>query len=346
MVYNSLHLCLRQIHVALIKTKRNRKVVQQYSDFLVAGYYRNSLAYDNVYKTQSHKRINSSTFSSHNEKLGVIAKIALKLLNFLFVYRVSHNLNRPVFEGTELIISSSLTEYKFFDLHKAKVLTVFKSKEKLIDIIAAKERFTPYYNIPKTIFISEDQLCLVEEFIKHKDYDVDTVFNVLCESICNLLNNSATELTINVAKYEKACNYFESRFHEFKLDYETIGGIMAYTHGDLWSSNIIFDGSKVYLTDFEHCGERFFLYDFFMFIFTEWHLKNDDCLIVNYFNGRYDNILSRMFNAVNEKYDENRRSNYFMVFIVSILYDRWFEYEAIEIIIKDFITKYIHVQQL
>lgn len=341
MSINKLHLCLRQIHIAYLKSKRNRILIKEYSDYLHEGIYKNSLSFDCVYNTISKPQFDSSTFSSLVDRLLLFPKALIRINNAFLRYRVRHRENHHCFDASEMILSSSLSEMKFFDFQKKEVLTIFKSETKLYSINEAKQIFANTYRIPKTIIVNFDRSFMIEELIPHMAYDLDEVFKQLCEGFCLHLSYYSSNIITNKEVYIDACKYYVSRFGGCDLLYDTIGSIRVFSHGDLWSSNIIFDGEKVFVTDFEHAGERFFLYDFFMFIFTEWQLNKDDRLIINYFNGKYDTYLYRMFISAGTVYDTDHRDKYFMVFIASILFDRWLGYEEIENTIKVFINKFI-----
>ena len=336
-----LHSFIGQIHTAFIRHKRNQRLIQECADYLRDGDYISSISYDTVYNRRFPPHLNTDTFTAQRNKLFPLSKIIIRFFNVFFDYKVHHGNNQAEFNGTEIIVSTCMTENKIFDFQKNQVLTTYQSKSKLLKIDESKHFFVNTFNVPTTLDINVDRSYLIEEFIPHSEYDVEMVFRQLCNDICRHLDYFSSKIFYNADYYEEACKHFESRFGTNGLIREKVGDVMVLSHGDLWSSNIIYNENKVYITDFEHVGDRFFLYDFFMFIFTEWQLKENDRLVVNYFGGYYDEVLCQMFYKVGLNYDNKRKNNYFMAFIVSILYERWQGYEIINEKIQFFINKYI-----
>ena len=332
---------LGQIHTALIKYKRNRTLIKECTNFLHHGRYSNSVSFDCIYNTHSRSQFYSTTFTAQIDNLYQLSKVLIRLFNYCFTYKVHNKDNCMAFDGTEILVSSSLTELKIFDFKNDLVLTTYKSKAKLLKVHDAKQLFAHTFNIPSTLELNIDRAYLIEELIQHSNFDLEVLFSLLCDHFYRHLTYYSSQIVLNGNWYQEACSYFEARIGKCDLINEAVGAIMVYSHGDLWSSNIIFNGERVYVTDFEHAGVRFFLYDFFMFVFTEWQLKDDDRLVANYFQGVYDSFLTCMFRTVGLVFDSSRRNNYFMVFIVSILFERWRGYDAIDGKIVSFMNYYI-----
>ena len=113
------------------------------------------------------------------------------------------------------------------------------------------------------------------------------------------------------------------------------------THGDLWSSNIMYDSKQFYLTDFEAAKERYIYYDFFTYIFSEWLLDNDDSLLNNFFYGLYDAWLTQSAELFNCTFDVHNRDVYFLHFIVELYNERWKQTTSMNQIVFKTIEKFI-----
>lgn len=336
---NSFHQALREIHIAIRKWRLNHRRVKELSSYLVNGVYINSLSGDCVFLRNSSPRIGTITFSS-KESLTRLARVVIYLYNKIACHIVRGDYSGKLFHATEIIISSSQTEVKLFDYDSNLVLTRHKSPQRLMELEKNKNFFTKFFSVPLTLNINLEKICLVEEYIPHINYDIEIAFNHLCELLMNYLSAYDNECSIN-RDYETQKGIFSKRFGNSPLLNEPEGSIMKQTHGDLWSSNVFFDGQRYYITDFERVGRRFFLFDFFFFIFSEYQLNKNIKLVNNFFSGMYDDYLMRLFHTMGLTYAINKRPCYFLAFLVSLVYERWQHYYEQDTLIRELINTYI-----
>lgn len=333
-----IRLVINELIMTLKKYRSNRNLITRLNDYLVPGKYATTLSFDCIYNLDRRNNLGNLTFSSYSKQTA-LGKNIIKLFNRIFTYSVKKG--QKSFRGTEVIISSSLTEYKIFDFEQQRVLTFFHSLEKLKRIQDNKNKFRGVLPMPMTISINESMFYTIEELIMHQEFSINDSFFFLCNNTNLVLNKRYIRLDDNSREYRKACDLFARRFGSSKLLDNSIGEIKCITHGDLWSSNIIYNGEAYYITDFERVGERYFLFDIFTFMFTEWLLKGDSQLIDNYFSGDYDKHFKNFFHYVNISYNEKNRQEYFLAFLVSITYERWQKYSGIDRRIKAFLNNYI-----
>ncbi len=324
--------------MALRMYRNNRKLILKLNDYLISGKYSATPTYDCIYNLDRKNNFGKLTFSSHNKQTALGNSI-INCFNCFFTYSVENG--SKSFRGTEIITSSSLTEYKIFDFEQQKVLTIYHSLEKLKRIQENKIKFRDLFPMPITIIINEDKLYTIEELIPHQEFTSNESFLFLLNKISLVVKTKYIKTAPNTGEYKKARDLFAKRFGKSKLLDSSIGEIRCITHGDLWSSNVIYDGKTYYVTDFERAGERYFLFDIFTFMFTEWLLKEDSQLLDSYFSGDYDKQLKNIFQYVNVYYNEENKQEYFLAFIVSITYERWQEYYGIDQRIKKLLTHYI-----
>ena len=334
------HQFLSDLHIALIKEKRNGKIIKYISDYLINGVYENSVAFDLIKTKGKPSQLSVSTFSSY-KNISKFSKLLILVYNKVHCYHVKSDQKEKKFNGTELIISSSLSEYKIFDFRNKLVLTIYSSLEKLRMIEENKQKLSIAYKVPFTYMLNEGQSYMVEELVIHKAFKVEDAFRFICESIRIFTMVQKESKELREYDFKDSWGNFKKIFGYSRLLDEDVSSMVCYTHGDMWSSNIIYNGECYYATDFEHVGVRYFLYDFFFFIFTEWHLKKNDNLINNYFLGGYDAYLNDIFMQAGTIYSFNKKQQYFLFFLVSIMSDRWLNYEAIHPVINRFLNLYI-----
>lgn len=330
---------IREIRAVRQRTKRNRYLIRELAGYLISGKYKNTDSFDCIYNTKAQPKIGRLTFTAKNRAETTFDK-CVELFNKGVTYSVAANTPK-VFNGTEVIVSSTGTEYKIFDFVKKLVLTIYESQEKMMHIQENKNKIRGVFNVPDTVTINSDKSYVVEKLIQHHELLVDDAFRILTKSMNDNLTKQKEYTFRDKAKYQKNKDYFASRFGQSKLLDNAIGEITTLTHGDFWSSNVIYDGHLYYITDFERVGDRFFLYDFFMFMFSEWLLNKNSLLLDNYFSGEYDAQLDKMFYSVDSEYITECKQEYFLIFLVSITYERWQNYNGIDHKIKELIDIYL-----
>lgn len=232
--------------------------------------------------------------------------------------KVLVNQNNGSFAGKNVIISSSGCEYKIFS--DTAVLTIYTNRRIMDNIIYGREFFQEFFPVPKILQLSKEKGIIIEEKIEHIDFNLE-------DAITHIFNQYATYAKNSVKYKMHKINFspdnFRKKFH-VEPGKNIVDSVCAITvHGDLWKSNIIFQGSKYYLIDFENVSTRYFLYDFFMLIYTEYFQYANDIYMINYFSGKYDSLLIRLFASVDCEYHKEKKFDYFLIYLISIYNERW-----------------------
>lgn len=323
----------------LIISIRDRKIVRDHKAFLKEGKYKMSVKGDYIYEKSSGSNLKEKTYSSltHFNKNFVFF---LNKIADLFTYTVRYK-GEKFFYGTEIILSSSLTEVKIFETENREVLTRYRDKEKLRKILLDKEYFGQYFNVPKTIKTDIKNSFIIEEFIKHTKFESKEALDYFCGALIKYFNEIRETVLYDNSGDEKRVSIFANNIGQSGFLSRIVGMPKVIVHGDFWRLNVIYDGTQYYIIDFEKKGVRFFLYDFFCFIFSECTLLEDDRLLESYFNGDYDDRLSKMFEVIGEKFDESLRGEYLIAFLVEILNERKWTKEKSDVLVGGLLRKYI-----
>lgn len=313
--------------------------------YLIPGAYRLSLSEDIVYNTSVSSSLQGLTFSSKIE-IGVVRSLINRFIN-VFVLKIIRQETKCIFHGSEVVLTSSKKEYKVFDYNNKEVVSLFSDLERQQRIEENKLFFSKYFNVPRTIEYKPDIYYQKEKLIMHAPYYVDDAFTDIIQKYLNYCKS------INV--FQKECGYwkerntiFSERFGDSVLLQELEKLPIIFTHGDLWSSNVIYDGNTFYITDFENGLYRFFGYDLMTFICSEWFINKDASLINSYLSGKWDSNLIKIAQLFSLSFDGRMKHLFLLAFIVTIFYERWrFSDElddTIKVFIKIYVPNYISVR--
>lgn len=199
-----------------------------------------------------------------------------------------------IFKGNILLITSNDCGVKIFN--DTKVLSYFYNKSEKERILVNKEKISKIFRVNDIIF--EDDNYIIERRLACLSYDkLDGLYFI----------------------FKSYINYFNDINEKITKDFKCL------QHCDLWSGNLIFD-EKFYLIDFENVEIEYFLYDIFMYIYSEFYINNDKTLLVQYFKGYFDEYLRKYFDSLNIKYNKNRRVHYFNEFASTFLKNKFFKY--------------------
>lgn len=334
-LFENIHLFLGNISGTLkLSLFRNKLIFEQVKPFLAAGTYKNSLYCDYIYKVGLPRHFDKKTFSSTFALNKYARKIVIIITN-LVRYKNKHE---NEFCGTEVIISSGHSEYKVFDIKKELVLTYYNDQNKLSLVAQNKNKFRDYFNVTKTTDLNVDKHILIEQFIKQCPFEKEKALIYVIKQYKQYVKSQAVNCSTITDLY---CQQFKERFGDSSLLKEVKQYPSVFSHGDLWSSNIMFDGKVYYITDFEAAEHKYILFDFFMYIFSEYVVYNDIVFIDNYFIGRYDNILSDVMESAEAEFTPNSRGSYILAFLVEIVNERWESYHSIDDKIIKILKEYI-----
>ena len=95
------------------------------------------------------------------------------------------------------------------------------------------------------------------------------------------------------------------------------------THGDLWKSNMLYDGVNFYYIDFEYAAQRIFFYDIIMFILAESLRMKNDTLLDMFLSKQFDDCLVALSKKLNYNYDVLHKDLYLILIVYEWYSTRW-----------------------
>lgn len=320
------------------KKKRLESILERCQLYLMPGTYRLSLSEDVAYHSRTSSLLSGLTFSSRN-KNGLLKTVAKSLIN-IFVRQEIQQCNKCVFQGSEVVLTSSRKEYKIFDYINREVVTLLSDIEKQGKIEENKSFFSKYFNVPQTIEYIPNIYYQKEKLIMHVPFNKEDAFvDVLHKYLYYCTSNNFIQ---NEERYWKERRFvFSERFGDSDLLMELEKFPIIYTHGDLWSSNVIYDGTSFYITDFERGYSRFFGYDLMTFLCSEWIINNDNSLIDKFLSGKWDLPFKKITHLYSLSFDGRMKELLLLAFIVTIFFERWRDTYELDCTIKKFIKLYI-----
>lgn len=333
---------LSQIHNGLLIVRwmiaQYKKEFDRYSQFLQEGVYLASIGGDGIYEKSHTPVIISRTFSSRYEFWPIIRCLLILVSHCVSLKPLRTEESR--FSATECIRCSSGREYKFFDFANRQVLTLYLDKEKLKAVSLNRVFFAQYFCTPKIIECNETLGFIIEELVEQTSFDKEVAFKKILSQYSSYLNQTQQQ-PCKTFENDSNVSMFQDVFGHSPLFDMKIMLPQICTHGDLWSSNIMYDSKQFYLTDFEAAKERYIYYDFFTYIFSEWLLDNDDSFLNNFFLGLYDAWLTQSAELFNCTFDVHNRDVYFLHFIVELYNERWKQTTSMNQIVFKTIEKFI-----
>lgn len=286
-----------------------------------------------VYKYNTSATILSPvTYLRHNKPqvFGAIEEngnILRKLFSRLYCY--INCLSRNEFKGDYMVITSSEQEYKFFNLKENLLLTNYLSIEKLEHVYKQRTYWAEW--LP-TVSCTKDigKKIILEPLVETCPFQSDRAFSQIMVDYENYFKESSRgkELSYykpNCASLNKFCSLWkDTSFRTDFLQFVEANPIPLYrTHGDLWKSNLLFDGEYFYYIDFEQSDDRPFFYDIFMYIVSDAFVLHDNTLLNKYISGEFDDFLRQISENLNYKYDNTKRRLYVSLFVFELFCNRW-----------------------
>jgi hypothetical protein len=227
-------------------------------------------------------------------------------------------------EFTILLITSSGREYKLFDTENLLIMTIYKNKERLNKIVLNRKFWGENFRIiPFTVNNKEQIIC---EKLFDKEYcDSEIMFKHILNDYMYYFSRIKCDVNLDLDLME--LNMFCQKIGKIKdfqlLTENLVGRKTCIVHGDLWRSNIINNGGKLYYLDFEAVGKRIFYYDLLYYIIHDFIVMNDSILLRNYMGGKYDSDFEKLFNIVGIQYCAEYKIIYLELICYFIYYEKW-----------------------
>ena len=279
-------------------------IPRRYADYLIDGEYRWNVSATVLFSDKEADVVNdelSAIFLNISTTKNVLRELFCKWVRF----RIKKN--PKVFWGQFLSISSSAKELRIFDLRSRKLLTVFEDTKRASKLLKQRDYWNMY--IPTVKYSIYNASTIIEPLLKKISFSSLEVFPTILSIYTNYYE------AINNGDLEFCHIDVEDEMNMCKLP-------ILMTHGDLWKSNVIYDGEKVYIIDFEHSKNRVFYYDLFTYMLMDFAFFNDLSIWQNYLSGVYDQAFSRAFSALGVVYYPCYKIKYYKVFLDSFKSDR------------------------
>lgn len=251
-------------------------------------------------------------------RLGPVDKLTSKL------YRGHVGKGTKEFHGQLLMLTSSGKGVKIFDYIERKIANVYLDKREAEADLKNRAYWAAYF--PVVPFESALKgTMLVEDMVDKQSYDVEEAFLSLFPNYIHYLKTQENNFT-------RGCcdNAQTARFLDYlgrPEDYDALLRLLhmpsLITHGDLWPSNILYDGAEFFHIDFEHMAVRVFFFDVLMYIFSDYYQNKNSTLLDKYLQGDYDTQMEELFRAAGCEYQRSERLLYLEVIIFVQFVERW-----------------------
>lgn len=241
--------------------------------------------------------------------------------------------------GTELVISRRHTSVKIVNRVQNEITTYYLHREDFDVTYSFWKEFAPSFGTTTIFLIDPKQLNVTETLISEKDsWRSDDIIkhNCICWFMEGLLEycNTTSPVCFETAEkiIQKINSYDLSRSIEKAALIEVVGlltnGIAGVekdelpcinSHCDLSFFNILYDGEKFYLIDWEYYHTNLFCFDSLYWMSYEAMVNNDYSFFDEYFAGKYDDWLEQIFNASGIPYYKEKRRSYIYLLLLAEL---------------------------
>ena len=284
-------------------------------EFLADGTYRVTPSFDVIYREGMEKEAaEESRFLYKN--LSSNPSGGAKL----FARTMSWKIDKcgKAFSGTILIPGTNGKDIKVLDPAAGEVATLFRDAERGRKLLENREFWGKYFRVVRAEILAGDGedlpggvFVIREKMIRKMPFDPEQGLYQVMEGYRNYLSHGDRSRDSGG----------EAAMRQGTCPCDSLPCCMA--HGDLWSSNLLYDGTDYYYIDFEHVAPRYFLSDVLYYIFAEAFVKGDDKMMKSYLSGKYDAELSELFSAAGISFEPEEKTCYFKIFLDELYRERW-----------------------
>lgn len=242
------------------------------------------------------------------------------------IYRGRVGKGNKKFNGQLLMITSSKREMKLFDYTGRKIATVYQETREAEADLKNRAFWSSYFPVVPFETDIRDNM-LIETMVEKRPYDSESAFLSIFSAYIHYVKvqkgcGGFTQLKYDKAPIDRFLNLLgrSGEYDEFR-DILKMPALMA--HGDLWPSNIIYDGEAFVHIDFEHMAVRIFFFDLLMYVFSDCRLNKNSTLLDKYMQGEYDARMEDLFCAAGCVYQRSKRLLYLEAVIFQLFLERW-----------------------
>lgn len=291
--------------------------------YLKHGVYKYNTSVTILYPVKNLRHKNPQVFGAIEENGNIFRKLFSKLYCYINCFSKSE------FKGDYMVVTSSEREFKFFNHQENLLLTNYSSLEKLEFVYQQRTYWAEWF---PTVSCTKDtrEKTILEPLVNTKPFQSDCAFRQLLNDYAKYLKESSRGKAIeyykpNYSYLNKFCalwgdTSFRTNLQQFLEDNPVP---LFRTHGDLWKSNMLFDGEKFYYIDFEQTGERPFFYDIFMYFVSDAFVLHDRYLLNKFISGEFDVLIRQISESLNYKFDNTKRRLYLSLFVFELFCNRW-----------------------
>jgi len=311
----------------MIMMNRNKLKPGRYRLRYISG---KKVGYFNNKQTKSFlSRIDDTSFRDENLIKYYSKSILRELLDYIFVRDMKVPINKlNISSNYEIIMISRKNGIKLFDLYNRIVLNLL-GKTQFKQLYENYILFHKYFNMTYIDF-DFDNFIVKERLIEFESYRTwrnSTMFQLIDHIFILYLNyiQVASQTDPRIETTKKIIESFNNKIKSKQLqslisEYIPIKKyndtwIQLKSHGDFAINNILFTGEDFFFIDWEDADEYLFFYDIFNLLFTEYIYDRDKDLLINFFAGRYDKYLKKLFVFNNTKFNQELKMYYLILFI-------------------------------
>lgn len=308
-------------------TVRIYSAARRYSSYLSPGKYKVNNTKTIIYHVGLEDEVlNEGSLAYANELLKKKMNFTDRMVSKFLCIRI--NSGKKSFNGQLLMFTSSGKEVKLFDYERGKIVTVYDKKEKAERVQKNRTYWANYF----PVVASEPEIngtLLTEKLINKQPYDSEAAFLVVFRSYIDYLKAQKSNNLFSKGRFDsESMNRFLYILEIGSEDCESLRTLLneapfCVTHGDLWTSNIVYDGETYFHIDFENMGVRVFFFDILMYAFSDYYLNKNELLLSNFFNGDYDALMEELFSAAGCTYQKSDRLMYLKAVLFFLFSERW-----------------------
>lgn len=309
---------------------------KKHKQFLDEGIYRingsNSMIYNKKFKKmllQENQFVwaeNCKKSRIRNGELIQSVRISSWLLSVFFRKKIKKS-EKQLGSGNILVLSTLKNDIKVLNYVDETVYTIFRDANRMNYILEKRNMWKMTggdKNLVPLLKTDKENLFIQEKLIKKISYDHNDGFTFIFQDITRMFSDgfiSSEPYSLPKQTREQIEVYLKSFKNnvaeELLINFNKFINQGFYKkcicHGDLYSNNLLFDGSKFYYIDFECMNYHFFLFDILFYIFLEVFRFDNHVLMENYLNGKYDEQLNHIFHFNHIKYDKHLRKTYLFI---------------------------------
>lgn len=319
----------------LFRLKKRISVFMEYTPWLMPGSYVCDKKHQCYWMDCSS---NEAYCKSHLRR----EKCSQKYMKLLSRFRVKNDGRQSV--GSILLFSNTRIKndtpasVKVFNIERDEVVTFYRDTLKMKYDLSGIKYFDQYMNNSSVLLeINEEKHFVREKLIhslseqKWSDFDEHFVFEALLKSYADYYIAVKKSKKINVgtliaqATDMKIGDGLMNLLSDMLIqNADTLELHEVYQHGDLSATNVLYqkDNSSIYIIDYEHFGEYYFLYDLFWFMTNEAIYRNRWQLFDSYMVGTYDDQFLKLFEGMGATFDKQLRLPYYAVFVLQMYIKR------------------------